>query len=325
MSAAASPYPTLYEALRAVRPSGHNTKAQISVVDDIKPAALIRIEGLHTLSPEQLLNVRIPLQRIEDDEIRGYQRHLTAQKARDFARFLQDHRANYDRILPVIEISLSGSQMFYTDGQHRGAGAIIARLPYRAVITKRTEAEARMLFALQAKALRPSKNVIIFNSDGRIEEYIQDAVTDDTHPWSKLITAAHSGTSKTKMSATSAIALIRIFAAKSMSNNGTPTEQEQQRFKKSDADALAVLISAFGSKQTNPYAYKTTALRAIAIVGRRLFIDRESHPDDLNRWIRHMNRFPFAQYAYISKYNDLAEKMAEHWNKHLAEARRLSR
>jgi hypothetical protein len=36
-----------------------------------------------------------------------------------------------------------------------------------------------------------------------------------------------------------------------------------------------------------------------------------------------MNRFPFAQYAYISKYHQLADKLIEHWNKHLKEERKI--
>lgn len=322
MSAAASPYPTLYEVLKTVRPSGHNTKTPISVVDDIKPFGISKAEGLTTLTPEQMLNVRIPLQRIEGDEIRGYQRHLKAQRARDFAKFLLDHAADYDRILPVIEISVSGNQVFYTDGQHRAAGAVIARKPMRVVITKRTEDEARMLFALQVKATRPSKNVIIFNSNGPIEEYIQDAVTNDSHPWAKLITSSQSGSSKTKMSATTALSLLRIYAARSMNNSASPTEEEQKRFKVSAADDLAVLISIFGTKATNPHAYTTLSLRAMTIAARRIFIDRDPHEDDRDRWMRHMNRFAFAQYAYIRKYNDLSMKMIEHWNKNLREEKR---
>lgn len=325
MSSAKSPYPTLHEVLQPVRPLGSSNtskKNPISVVDGMAMKPVPQKEGLLVLNPSQLLSIRIPLQRVADDRILGYQRHLTAKKARDFARWLISN-PNYVQLLPVIEISIDGNgNAFYTDGQHRGAGAVIADKSLRAVFTKRTEAEARQLFALQAMASKPSRNVLILDGDGPFDEYIQDAVTDDDHPWAKLITSSASGTSRSKMSCTAALGMLRIFVART-SHHGAGHILGADRFDKDAADDLAVLMSAFGSRVTNPEAFSSSSLRAIAETARQVFREREPHKNDRDRWIRHMTRFPFARYGHLTSYNQMVDKMKEYWNKGLSEERKL--
>jgi hypothetical protein len=280
-------------------------------------------EGLITLAPEELLSIRIPLQRVEDDVIKGYQRHLTAYKARSFARWIISN-PDYLVVLPVIEISLDGDgNFFYTDGQHRGAGAVIAKQNLRAVFTKRTESEARRLFALQAKASKPSRNVLILDGDGPFEEYIQDAVTNDDHPWARLITSSHTGHSRSKMSATAAMVLLRIYVARTAHQGQNTGADISERFDKAAADELSMLVSVFGTRVTNPAAFQASSLRAIGETARQVFRERERHPGDLERWIRRMPGFPFARYAYLNSYAPLSDKMIEYWNKNLPEKRKV--
>ena len=285
-----------------------------SVVDGMRMSTFPKREGLMTLAPEQLLAIRIPVQRVTDGDIKGYQRHLSKDKARKTARWLQEN-PDYMKKLGVVEVSLTADGAFYTDGQHRGAGAVIARLPIRVVVTKRTTEEARALFALQAKASRPSRNVLIFDGDGIYEEYIQDAVTDENHPWNKLISTSQQGSSTTRMSATAANGMLRIYFGQRPS--GFKDTMDEERFDKVDADRLATLMSCFGTRQSNPLAYGSVQLRAIAAVARKVFMERPSDADDVDRWVRQMSAFPFTQYAYLRSQTDIMGKMVDRWNKRL--------
>jgi hypothetical protein len=324
MAKAASQFPTLLEVLKTVHPGGMggDRKVHVSVVDGMNSAAVTRREGVHILAPEQLLAIRIPIQRVQGDIV-GYQRHLRAEKVRDFGRWIAEHRDNYLNLVPVIEVSWTGDHLFYTDGQHRAGGAVIARVPMRVLVTKRTEDEARHLFALQAKATRVSKNVLILNSNGNIEEYIQDAVTSTDHPWSNLIASGQSGNSKTRMSASTAFNILRVYAAKSKHMSATALDTERAKFNKKDADELAVLISALGSKVNNPDAFAPSNLRAVAIVARAVFLEREPHRNDRDRWIRKIGRFPFAQYGYVRNYYEMSQKLVAYWNRNLPPERRV--
>lgn len=326
MSAARSIYPTLHEILRPVKPlggSGGSKKNPVSTIDGLAMEKIPNREGLITLTPGQLASIRVPVQRMEDDQIRGYQRHLTILKARRFARFLVQ-TPNYIKVLPVAEVSIDGNgNAFWTDGQHRGAGAIIARKSLRVVITKRTEAEARKLFSLQAEGTKPPRNVLIFDGDGPFEEYVQDAVTDPNHPWHGLITTAHNGSSKTKMSATAALAMLRCYVARTSHISGVITDAENEKFEKRIADEMAMLVATFGTKATNPLAFTSLSLRAIAETARKVFRENEPIESDRERWVRHMSKFNFGLFQHLRSYSELAERLRTHWNKHLADDRKI--
>lgn len=324
MAGARSPYPTLYEVLKSVQP-GRNWRK--SVVDDIKPKPFKPREGLVELSPEQLLTIRVPEQKIHDGHVEGYQRHLDSYKARRASERIANDAA-YMKTLGTPEVSLTDDMLFFTDGQHRAAGAVIARVPLRVLITKRSEAEARQLFTDQRYATKPPANVQIFNASGVFEEYIQDAVTDPSHPWNRLISTAQKSAGPSKITAAGALGMLRIFVGRSTHQGnfaGTPDTQADfdARFDKHAADQLATLLSAFGSKQTNPLAYKASSLRAIAIAAKAVFRDRDPDyrylKEDEQRWITHMTRFPFHAFASLGSASELALRMKLHWNKNLTE------
>lgn len=323
-SKADNPHPTLYEILESVNTLGYKGRGKpVTPVEGMKPKGISLKEGLTTLSPEQMLTLRIPIQRVEPGVINGYQRHLNAARAREFARWLQVN-PDYLRVLGTVEVSIdTDGNAYLTDGQHRAAGAVMAKMPLRAILTRRTDDEARRLFALQAKASRPNRNVLIFDSDGIFEEYIQDAVTNVNHPWHALVTSAQQGTSKTRMSATAAYNMLRVYVGRMGGQQMFVSAAAEERFDKDAADHLAVLMSAFGTRQSNPLAWSASGLRAIAASARLVFREREPHPGDTDRWVRHMSRFPFMQYAYLRGYTDLTEKMVAWWNKNLQAERKV--
>jgi hypothetical protein len=289
-------------------------------VDDIRPKSFQHREGLQKLSPEQLLSIRVPVQKITGGHVTGYQRHLDSYKARRAAERIKND-PEYEKTIGTPEVSIDGNgQAFYTDGQHRAAGAVIARKPLVVRVTKRSETQARQLFADQRYATKPSANVQIFNGTGPFEEYIQDAVTDPQHPWNRLISTAQKGGSPSKMSAAGALSMLKIFVGRSAHfGNTVGGGGVEDRFEEKAADQLAVLVSAFGTRQTNPLAYKASALRAIALTAKAVFRDREPHKDDEQRWVTHMTRFPFHAFASITSASELSLRMKLHWNKSLSE------
>lgn len=323
MAGAASPHPTLFEVLKTV----HTGQSRVTnAAQGRKPVPFSLREGSTELGPDQLCWARIPIQRIKEGKIDGYQRHLNAYKARQFARHLQDPaHANYLKTIPAIEVSITNGQAFITDGQHRAAGAVIAGKPIRALLTKRTMEEARQLFAGQAKASRVNRNILIFDGDDPIEEYIQDAVTDPKHPWNPIIsTSASPNTSGgNKISATAAYSMLQTYVMRdSGEGRRTISPETAARFDKATADGLATLLAAFGTRRTNPLAWSSTSLRAIAKAARAVFRDRDPDPKDKDRWTRNMPRFNFASYAYIRSSAELSKKLVEHWNKGLPAERR---
>lgn len=320
MAGAHTEHPTLFEVLTNVH-ALDSLKTPATDGHQVVPFPLR--EGSMEIGPDQLLWARIPVQKIKDGDIRGYQRHLRPPKARSFARWMLGN-PNYMRELPVIEISITDGRAYITDGQHRAAGAVLANKPIKALLTKRTMDEARRLFANQAKGLKPNRNVLILDGDDPIEEYIQDAVTDPAHPWHQLISSAESvGTKSNRISATGAYGMLRTYVTLDSGAGRNETSRAAlSRFDKKAADDLAVLLSAFGTRKTNPLAFSGMALRAIAVTARAVFRDREPADGDRDRWIRHMSRFSFAHYAYLKSSTELAEKLIAWWNKKLPAERR---
>lgn len=296
---------------------------------NLKPGRFPRGEGLKTLKPQELLAVRVPKTRIVNGKIEGYQRNFNAEKARSIARWIAANPDDYIKTLPVIEISIVGTgndfYAFYTDGQHRGAGGVISVMPIRAVITRRTEDEARRLFTLQGKASRVSSNLLIIDSDGPFEEYIQDALTDEAHPWAKLISSSINGSSANRISASAAFTMLQIYVRGKYTPPGRiiGNNPDTDEFDKKAADELATLMSVFGTRTSNPLAYSSTGLRAIARSARAILMDHERHVDDWNRWLRHMPIFRFADYAYLKSNIEMANALIKHWNKQLPAKRKI--
>lgn len=305
MTARASEFPTLFEILSSVNVGKHSHK---KITDGMTMDKVPQREGVVVLTPSQLLSIRVPLQVVVKEQIRGYQRHLQPAKSRDLARKLDTYVDDaYMRELPVAEVSIDGDFAYWTDGQHRGAAHVIANRPMRVLVTRRTADEARRLFLSQGSATRPNRNVLIFNGDEPIDEYIQDAVTSNDHPWSKLVTASTWGGNSHRLSATTARMLLTRYLGSSV-------------FDRNEADRLAALLSAFGTKQSNQLAFGAKSLQAIAMVARSVFREREEHPKDRDRWATTMPRFNFAvvQYHPVS---EITYRLLQHWNKRLPDAR----
>lgn len=325
MAARKSEFPTLNELLQGVQ-IGKRGRVTM-VTEGLTPKAFRCRLGLTVIQPEELLSIRVPRQHVDQQVIRGYQRPLTISRARQVARWILEHEETYLEGMQVVEISVDDGMAFFDDGQHRAAGAVFARKPIRAVVTKRSRTQAKSLFALQSKATKVNKNVLILDSEGVVEEYIQDAVTNNDHPWNDLISMAASPGGTKRISATSAFVMINAYALGYRTQGTTHLAQlaknRADQFDKSAADELAHLLKAFGDRQINPYAFSGTGLRAIAMAARAIMMDNESTPADRERWERHMPTFQFAKYGYIRSATDLTVQLINHWNKNKTDDKRV--
>lgn len=308
MSTRASEFPTLREILSS---TGGGKSPTAKAMKNLHMATVPRREATVLLTPEQLAGIRVPLQRIAGDQIRGYQRHLDTQKARDFAKYLETFDDDsYLKIVPVIEVSITDDQLFYTDGQHRAAGAALAGKPIEAKLTKRSMAQARELFSLQRKAKSPSRTVGILNGTDELDVYIQDAVTSPgSHAWKRFVTSSNHGPTDTRLSAATVETLLNAYMGRARDNSPRP-------FDPSAADELAGLLSAFGTKSTNKPAFRAKSLGAIARVAKVIFRDRKPHPEDKGRWATHMLGFEFAYVEYMPV-KEITLRLKQHWNKGL--------
>src|SRR6476620_7414100 len=117
------------------------------VTEGLMPEDMPFEEGLHLVTPEQLLSLRVNRLAIRAGEILGFQRELTVNHARNIARRLTEG----DLVPPILyAIDEHGTEVF--DGQHRAVGAIISRVPIWAVGVYVTPEQRAQLFADQRRA-----------------------------------------------------------------------------------------------------------------------------------------------------------------------------
>lgn len=325
MASARSPHPTLYEILSTVQREKSSTRVATYGLN-IKPFQ--HREGTYFLTPEQLLSVRVPIQKITDGRIAGYQRYIRAKKARQIARYITQTE-DYEKVMPSVEISIDGKgNAFFTDGQHRAAGAVMAGKQFKVLVTRRSEEQARRLFANQVRQTRLNKNVLVLDGSGPFEEYVQDAVTGNgDHPWSNLISGSQYGASSTKrkIGAGTAYGLLIIYVGGYAGTmNSDRASHPADKFDREAADELAGLVTCFGDRESNPYAFSATSLRAIAIAAKAVFRDATPAPADRERWMKRMPQFDFGKYSYLKGSRDLAERLVVHWNKQLITERKVS-
>jgi hypothetical protein len=268
-------------------------------------------------SVPQILSLRVPVIEINGG-IRGFQREKMSIHARQIARAMLQGK----EMPPVIVSVFPDGKGYLTEGQHRAIGAIIARMPLEVVVKQRTVAQARELFANQTKARRVKSDDTLLTGDSPLELYIQDALTSDDHPWSDLV--GQRATDR-RISPTTMAISVGAYVYNSM-NNGIsfysvrPLEQWDEK----KANELSRLIRPFGTKQTNPMAFRGSSIRAIAYAA--LHIVRRN-PEwrgdrDMERWRSHMPKFDFGKRPHLlSKENEMSIEMVAHWNKRLPKDR----
>jgi len=295
---------------------GKVNKNSPSIVDNINPQSVPTTEGYHIVSPNQLASLLVPKQEVKDGKIVGFQREVTKTHARRIAKSIEAGEP-----LPVLEIGLYRNAAWAVDGQHRALGAIIAGAKLPIVCRKLGIEEMRKLFASQRKARRVNPSVLILSDDNDYAEYIQESVTDDNHPWASLVTYRNS--SDTKMTPHQAYECIVRYVGGTLGTHIQAIVQGKP-FDRRLADELSTLFLAFGTKKTNPLAFRPIAIRAITYAAVLIVMRKGSKKADIDRWISHMPKFPWEDYMGIRKSKELAYMLIRHWNKRLLEGRRIS-
>jgi hypothetical protein len=321
-------WPTIYELASSIpqvnldllgRPGGGRKNAQ-PVTAGLVPVPFPRREGYFEATPEQLASIRVPRTEVSSDGIKGFQREKVNAHVRKIARAL--HAG--EEVPPLILSIFPDGNVYVDDGQHRALAAIVARVSVEVVVKQRTVAQARKLFASQGQAKNVRKDDTLLTGDSALELYIQDALTSDDHPWSPLVTANRSTTSR--MTPTTMAQMVGSFVFNTFNQGANYyTTRDDKDFDSRLADLLAELTQVFGTPHTNPLAFRGRTLRALAYAATHVFRrNQNSRPDDVGRWKRHMPQFDFGKYPHLlSRESEMALMLVEHWNKRLPEDRRV--
>jgi hypothetical protein len=275
--------------------------------------------GLHYISPSQALNIFVDVLHIEDGQKSGYQRKADPAHVRRVARQL---REGYP-FPPVLLAVENGNYAEAIDGQHRLLGAVMARKSAWVAAVEMTEHERQQLFAGQRKAKTVDRATLILAGDGPVEEYIQDAVTSSNHPWSRWIVPYPSSNHIPVPTAYAAIASYGMATLRTPT--GTSPEYIAEHWRIKPANELADLISAFGTRQTNPDAFANAAFRGIVQAAIVIVRRRGSKPADVARWHKRMRAFPWRDYPQLRSSMEWGDALIAWWNKGLKKEQRVVR
>jgi hypothetical protein len=315
-------WPTIYELAATIPQTDLQTnrggKNRPSITKGLVPEDFPIQKGYFEATPEQLASLRVP--KIEvSDEVRGFQREKVNSHVRRIARAMVAGEE-----MPPIMVSIFPDQKAYIDdGQHRALASVMTRLPLEVVVKERTVAQARKLFAAQARAKKLRRDDTLLTGDSAIELYIQDALTSDNHPWSTLVGVQ---ASRYRMSPTTMAAAVGAFVFNTMNTSINDfINRPESEFDEALANTLADLIRAFGTKTTNPVAFKGGVVRAISYAAVHIFRRNEnSQMRDYGRWMTHMPSFDFGKFPHLlNKEGYLSLELVNHWNKRLLESRRV--
>lgn len=304
---------TLHDLLLQVKQVNDKGKAQsdaLSVVQGLVPRPLVGVPGQNRwVSEEELLSLEIPVLHRNGGGFVGFQRTLDPTKARKIGRAMLEGKQ-----FPPIDASiLPDGRVVGTDGQHRGAGAVIARMPALVAFTERSYEAARQIFADQGKGTRVNANVLVLSASDAFSEYVQDACTRSDHVWSDLVgeQASEGRISASQMrESISGYCLNRLGTSRDESGSSL-------EFSERLADEMGILLRAFGTKKTNFDAFRPTSVRAITSAAILIIRRRDSRKADIDRWGRHMPTFSFSDYRHLRRGTELTDALRKHWNKHL--------
>lgn len=316
-------WPTIYELASTIPQTDLVTnrggKNMPPITKGLTPEDFPLHKGYFEATPEQIASLRVP--KIEvTNEVRGFQREKVNSHVRKIAKAMIAGEE-----MPPMMISIFPDQQAYIDdGQHRALAAVMTRMPLEVVVKERTVAQARKLFAAQSRAKKLSRDDTLMTGDSPIELYIQDALTSDNHPWASLVGVR---SSRYRMSPTTMASAVGAFVYNTMNTSINDfIRRPEEEFDESLAATLADLIHAFGTKTTNPVAFKGGVVRAIAYAAVHIFRRNEnSQMQDYGRWMTHMPGFDFGKYPHLlNKEGHLSLELVAHWNKRLPESRRVT-
>lgn len=290
------------------------TKNAPSIVDGLVAEPVPAVEGVVWLTPAQLLSLEVPVVARDNGGFAGFQREKITAHARKIAEAMREGAP-----FPPISISLlEDGRLVTNDGQHRGLGGVIAGVPVRAVIERRTEEEARQLFALQGKGRRVNANTLVLAGRDPFSLYVQEACVDPRHPWAGIVGET---STPTRISAGQMREAIAKYCGARL---GTMHEVDPGSFSRELCDELAALFGAFGTKKTNPAAFDVLAVRAITDAA-VLIVRRGGGRANFDRWMLRMPKFPFMSYRSYRKSREVADLLVAHFNVRLGDARKVSR
>jgi hypothetical protein len=316
--------PTLFEIAKDIRITANSREV---LGDRIVPVPFDTTPGYRIVPPEALASLLVPVVNYNPDAhaITGFQRILSPFHARQIARDILAGRE-----MPPGQVSIDEEGLpIISDGQHCSVGSMLAGVGLAIVVEARPRWRAQQLFADQKRGVVPSNDYLILAGSGPYNEYVQDALTNDNNPWAAIVGPGKylkGPGSTTKISPTQMHVLLTQYVG-----NQTGTQQNRgpagvliERWDERLADELAPLVACFGTRQTNPDAFKGNSLRAIGATATLAIRRRGSHTPDKERWIREMPKFPFGRYVHLGS-TGLTDNLIAHWNKRLRDDRRIAR
>lgn len=304
------------EGLNRVKP-GTSLATLPKITDGMHPKPLPRVPGLFSLEPEQLLNVLVEPISV-NGRVEGYQREARPRDARGVANYLRD-----GGVLPVIELAIDGKGRIYCpDGFARILGAVIARLPVDVVIRRFNLQERGQLFSSQRYSRRISADVLTLADDGPFERYIQDAVAGGKdNPWAGFVSTGQKA--KTRIAPFAMYQLLIRYVG-NRDGTGAVRLGIEDRWNPELANELFPLVRCFGTKATNPAAFKGTSLQGIGSAAMWVFRRNEhGDPGDVARWQSHMPKFRFEDYPQLRTQKEWTAALVAHWNRGLRGRRRV--
>lgn len=289
------------------------------VLEGISPKRAPAVEGLHLFTPEELLDLMVDVVGVNGRVI-GYQRGEDMTHARKIARWGAEGKP-----LPAMELALDGKgNIWVVDGQHRALAGVIGRVPMWGRVRKLTKDEQAELFHSQRRAKTLDPNVLVLAGTGPFDRYVQEACASQSrNPWSDIVSASRH--SKTRISPYTMFQLLIRYVGNAEGQGTGRHPGMDDRWDEVLADELAPLVACFGNKQTHPLAFRPLALRAIGSTAMWVFRRGYDHPDNYERWQKHMPRFPFEQWLHARTQQQMVSALIDHWNKRLSGHRRVIR
>jgi hypothetical protein len=320
---------TIYDIAQTIRvtsPTGKVGKSAPSIVEGKTPHKAPSKTGLITLTPNQILNVRVERLSL-NGVVDGYQREHTLSHCRRIA-----HKIQAGATIAPPTLALDGGHLYAVDGQHRCLGAVIAWKPLTVIVESLTKTQRSERFTDQRLAIRPSSDVVVLAGNDPVSKYLKDAIEAETsgveHPLAGLVgfhsNTNHVGAGTMHQLVSSYInnnvgagAVVRAWMQLSLS-------EQRSRFSTELADEFALLIRAFGPKSmAHPVIHRPGTLRALTDIAVMAVRRSPKKNEDIQRWQRRMPQFDWSGATWATRHMEIRPILTAWWNKRLPEGRKV--